>query len=265
MKAIYENKKDDLHCRDTKYCDKALICLPHLHYHIELALVHSGKSRLHVDTETYDVDGGDVFIVFPNQVHSIETLEKENYILLIVNPDIISELTKAFTSSVPVSNIIKGAAKDEELGRLAERISELYRADVPYRNEMIRGYLLAFFGRLLGMTEVRDIRSKESDMLGTILNFCIDNASRPLTLDVLERELHISKYHISHVMNSRLHMGFNDYVNSIRVSNACKYLAKTDKSVTEISDLVGFNTMRTFNRAFFKQLGMTPSQYRAGK
>ena len=60
-------------------------------------------------------------------------------------------------------------------------------------------------------------------------------------------------------------MGFNDYINSIRVSNACKYLTKSDRSVTEISDLVGFNTMRTFNRAFQKQMGMTPSEYRAKK
>lgn len=265
MNAIYENKKDDLHCRDTKYSDKALVCLPHLHYHIELALVHSGRSRLHVDTQIYDVEAGDIFIVFPNQVHSIETLKKEDYILFIVNPDIISELTKQFTSCVPTSNLIKGAARDKELCLIAERISELYLADTPYRNEMIRGYLLAFFGKLLGMTEVEDVQSKGADMLGTIINYCVENSCRPLTLGVLEKELHISKYYVSHIMNSKLHMGFNDYVNSIRVSNACKYLTRTDKSITEISDLVGFNTLRTFNRAFAKQLGMTPSQYRAGK
>ena len=66
-------------------------------------------------------------------------------------------------------------------------------------------------------------------------------------------------------MNNRLNMGFNDYINSIRVSNACKYLKKTELSITEISDVVGFNTMRTFNRAFQKQLGVTPSEYRANK
>ncbi|MBO7311046.1 MAG: helix-turn-helix transcriptional regulator, partial [Clostridia bacterium] len=74
--------------------------------------------------------------------------------------------------------------------------------------------------------------------------------------------LHISKYYVSHIMSNKLKMGFNDYINSIRVSNACKYLRKTDKSITEISGIVGFNTMRTFNRAFLKQTGMTPSEYR---
>ena len=66
-------------------------------------------------------------------------------------------------------------------------------------------------------------------------------------------------------MSSKLKMGFNDYINSLRISNACKQLLKTDASVTEISESVGFNTLRTFNRAFMKQMGMTPSEYRRQK
>jgi AraC-like DNA-binding protein len=66
-------------------------------------------------------------------------------------------------------------------------------------------------------------------------------------------------------MGSKLQIGFNDYINSLRVSNACKYLVKSEKSITEISEIVGFNTLRTFNRAFVKQMGTTPSKYRNEK
>ena len=58
-------------------------------------------------------------------------------------------------------------------------------------------------------------------------------------------------------------MKFNDYINSLRVSAASRYLSGTDKSITEISELVGFGTSRTFNRAFLKQFGKSPSEYRA--
>ena len=66
-------------------------------------------------------------------------------------------------------------------------------------------------------------------------------------------------------MGSKLQIGFNDYINSLRVSNACKHLVKSERSITEISEMVGFNTLRTFNRAFIKQTGMTPSKYRSQK
>ena len=39
-------------------------------------------------------------------------------------------------------------------------------------------------------------------------------------------------------------------------------LRHTDDSITEISEQVGFGTLRTFNRAFSKQIGMSPSLYR---
>ena len=78
----------------------------------------------------------------------------------------------------------------------------------------------------------------------------------------MEEELHLSKYYISHLFGSKIGTGFNDYINALRVSEACRYLRRTNKSITEISALVGFGTLRTFNRAFFKQVGMSPSEYR---
>jgi AraC-like DNA-binding protein len=37
---------------------------------------------------------------------------------------------------------------------------------------------------------------------------------------------------------------------------------QTDMSVTEIAGFVGFNTSRTFNRAFIRHMGTPPSEYR---
>ena len=206
MRAFYENKNYDFYCRDTDFSKKTLGFTSHLHYHIELALVKSGKTFVTIDTETYSVEAGDIIIVFPNQVHRFETIEREKYILMITSPDIISEFMPQFTCALPSSNLIKGGAGDPELMLLASKISALYRSDEPYKNETIRGYLLAFFGRLLGKMELTELQSKESSVLGMILNYCIRNSSHAITLDTLERELHISKYYISHLMNDKLHM-----------------------------------------------------------
>ncbi len=263
MKAVYENRNDDLYCRDSRKKGKTLGYISHLHNHIELAFVKSGKTRVLIDSSEYIVESGDVIVVFPNQIHRFETIEREQYILLLVNPDLLPEFSKQFTTAIPVSNLIKGAALDSELSYLIENVSETYFSDSPYKDAILRGYLIAFFGKLLQRTELRDVQSCDYNVLGMILNYCIKNSDKNLSLSVLENELHISKYYISHIMSSKLHIGFNDYINSLRISNACKYLLRTDKSVTEISDIVGFNTLRTFNRAFFKQMGVTPSDYRA--
>lgn len=263
MPTFYQARQDDIYCRDSKYSKKTLGYTSHLHYHIELAFVKSGKARAIIDSNEYNVEAGDIVVVFPNQTHRFETVEKEKYVLLIVNPDFISELAYPLTSTVPSSNVLRGGALDPTLSAMIEHISETYYSAEPYRDAILRGYLLAFFGTLLQRLPVKELDSKEMGVLGIILNYCINNSDKHLSLEILEKELHISKYYISHVMSNKLKMGFNDYINSIRVSNACKYLTKTDKSMTEISYLVGFNTTRTFNRAFFKQMGMTPSEYKS--
>ncbi len=265
MKTFYEKRSEDLYCRDSRYASKTMGYTSHLHYHIELGFVLHGHTRVTVDSEVYDVRDGDVIVVFPNQIHRFETVEREQYILLIVNPDMMPELAGYFAGSLPASNLLKGAAEDEELRSLIHRISDLYYKDEPYKDVMLRGYLLAFFGKLLQGMELNEVQSRDYHVLGMILNYCITHSDKNLTLGLLEKELHISKYYISHTMSNKLHMGFNDYVNSLRVSNACKHLIQSDQTITEISEIVGFNTMRTFNRAFVKQMGCTPSEYRNKK
>lgn len=262
MPAFYENRSVDLYCRDSRFASKTMGYISHLHYHIELGFVFEGKTRTTVDSRVYEVNAGDIIIVFPNQIHQHETIEHEKYVLLIINPDMLPELTSFFTSSVPESNLIHGAANDPELRNLITNISDTYRSDMQFKEPILRGYLLTFFGKLLQKIELKDIQSRDYHVLGMIMNYCTANSDKNLSLATLEKDLHISKYYISHLMGSKLQIGFNDYINSLRVSNACKQLVKNEGSITEISEAVGFNTLRTFNRAFMKQTGMTPSEYR---
>lgn len=266
MRVYYENQTTDYFgCRDSRFTTLPLRCTSHLHYHIELAFLLEGKTCAIVDSQEYQMKAGDILLAFPNQIHRFESLEREKYVLLLVSPEMIPELLGQFTEALPASNLISGAAKDPELQELVYRISDTYVRNEPFKDTLIRGYLLIFFCKLLQKMELRDMQLGDHQVLDSILNYCTLHFDKNLSLELLERELHVSKYYISHVMNSKLHIGFNDYVNSLRVSSACKLLVKSDDSVTQISETVGFNTLRTFNRAFQKQMGMTPSEYRAKK
>lgn len=262
MRVIYEKRTDDFYCRDSRHRGLTLGYTAHLHLQIELAFVTAGKTRVWVDNHVYDLGAGDVIVIFPNQVHRFETVEREQYILLKFNPDMIAKGSTSLSSAIPTSNLLRGAANDPELRSLIESISDVYYGNDDYKDMILHGYLLSFFGRLLRQMELTDVPSCDYHVLGMVLNYCISNSDKDLSLSMLERELHISKYYISHMMSAKLHIGFNEYVNSLRVSNACKHLCRSDRSITEISELVGFNTPRTFNRAFYKQMGMTPREYR---
>ena len=198
----------------------------------------------------------------PNQVHRYDPSDQEKYLLFIINPDLMPELARAFSGSAPTCPIVRGVGNDPYMHQLLMTLSRTEQMPADYREAITKGYLLAFFGELLSRMSFKQTNPSDSMTLRSIVSFCAQNYGRELTLATLEEELHLSKYYISHLFGSKIGTGFNDYINALRVSEACRYLRRSNKSITEISTLVGFGTLRTFNRAFFKQVGMSPSEYR---
>ena len=262
MIAFYEKRNTDFYSRNNVGGKLTLQCAAHLHYHLELVLMLEGAALGFSDIEQCRIEAGDVFLAFPNQIHRFESLDRECYYLFIISPDTMPELTELFKSSVPRSSLIKGLGRDPEILQLVEKLATLGKPQNAYEEVERRGYLLSLFGRLLPQMELINTAQSDSHALKAIVNYCTQNYTKELSLTVLEQELHISKYYISHLFSDKLHIGFNDYINSLRVSFACHHLRHSDRSVTEISSLVGFGTLRTFNRAFQKQMGRTPSEYR---
>ena len=265
LNVVYEKKNQNLYAISTEYSrNRRLECAPHLHRELELVLYFSGKTDACADSARYRLRPGDLFLTFPNQIHSYETHAKEQFILIIVKAEYIPELTDVFEMSVPDSAVIPEAADDPVICALAEQVVRYDRekgSSKPYAKQLIHGYLLALFSEILRRMPVTG-GVEDSDTLRAIVAYCSRNFSSNLSLSVLEENLHLNKYYISHLFSGRLGLRFNDYVNSLRVSEACRYLLNSNHSVTEISDLVGFNTLRTFNRAFLRQIGTTPSEYR---
>lgn len=53
-----------------------------------------------------------------------------------------------------------------------------------------------------------------------------------------------------------------DYINKLRISDSIGLLASTENTIITIAFSVGFDSLRTFNRAFLKVMKTTPEQYR---
>lgn len=84
-----------------------------------------------------------------------------------------------------------------------------------------------------------------------------------LTLHRLASHSDTRARQISTAVRTLRQMGVPQYVNSFRVSDACRMLAETDMPVTEIVFAVGFTTKSSFNREFSRCHGLSPSAWRA--
>jgi AraC-like DNA-binding protein len=86
-----------------------------------------------------------------------------------------------------------------------------------------------------------------------------------LTLPDLAERLGTTPHKLSEVLNSELSQTFYDFVNSYRVEDVRRRLAKSDSRNQNLLTLAmdaGFASKSTFNQVFKKQTGQTPSAYR---
>ncbi|UAM97858.1 helix-turn-helix domain-containing protein [Polaribacter litorisediminis] len=86
-----------------------------------------------------------------------------------------------------------------------------------------------------------------------------------LTIRNLAEELKINSRDLSVLINQHLNQHFFDFVNEYRIKEAQEILKKPAKkkfTILEILYEVGFNSKSSFNSAFKKHTGLTPTQFR---
>lgn len=236
-----------------------------LHSNVEIIFLFEGETNVWVGSKgAVTAQAGDVIVVFPNQQYRYETIKKEDCIVLIVDVKrLSSELLNVFFSYSPTSNVIKGAAKNEDLKILVRSALRAYKQESgEYRETVLKGYATALIGKLLPLCELRKNEIEEMSTLSEIMKYCNLHFRERLSLSALERELHINKYYISHIINEGIGKGFNEYINSIRINEASRLLLESKMTIKEISGAVGFGTVRTFDRVFKSQKGETATEYR---
>jgi AraC-like DNA-binding protein len=86
-----------------------------------------------------------------------------------------------------------------------------------------------------------------------------------LKLSSLAEELGLPSHQLSKLINEKFGKSFSDLVNEYRVKEFIKRLNETQYETFTIYGIaldVGFNSKSSFNSAFKKITGMTPSEYK---
>ncbi len=83
-----------------------------------------------------------------------------------------------------------------------------------------------------------------------------------LTIADLAHATQIPPRYLSQVLNQNLDQNFFDFINSYRIKEAIELLEDQGLNISEVMYAVGFSSRSSFNTAFRKYVGITPTQYR---
>jgi AraC-like DNA-binding protein len=86
-----------------------------------------------------------------------------------------------------------------------------------------------------------------------------------LNLEMLSKHIHVPPKIVSAVLNSQLHLSFNQWVNGYRVAAFKQRVVQANSGHLTLAGVAlecGFNSQASFQRVFKQLTGMVPSEYR---
>lgn len=117
------------------------------------------------------------------------------------------------------------------------------------------------------LDEVADIHTTfrnegaDSLLIDNLLVYFEKNLSRPLNVDTICQDNLISCSKLKQLFKTYFNCGVIEYFNNMRIDYAKQLIRSSTKSFSEISDMLGFNSIHYFSRYFKKITGMTPTEY----
>jgi len=272
MQVFYENFVDRFLIRD-----EITVSFPaHIHAEYECFLMTRGELELRVASRSYTVKEGDFAIVFPEMIHSYYVPEgsEPRSVNVIASPSYTGSFMQPFQTLCPEDPVIPAEDLHEDVRyalfrilETADRDRETPRLSPEQETErrMLReAYLQVIIARCLPCLHMIDKKSADTEsLLYRAIYYITKHFQEPLTLTGLAKAAGCSPYALSRMFSGTLNMNFNQYLNGVRLDYAAVQLRHSADSITDICFDAGFESQRTFNRAFHDRYGMSPRKYRA--
>ena len=239
----------------------------HSHPFTELFYVVKGSGNFLIEDKTFHVVEDDLVIVNANVVHTESSKDANplEYIVLGIEGLSLSlyETGRAQEDSFySFHNYRKH--REEILTVFQSLISEVEKKEDAYE-VICQNYLNILLLNLVRRTKapLRLAPQKNTTKECTYIKNYIDiHYSEPITLDTLANETYLDKYYLVHVFKKHFDTTPIHYLIDKRIDESKHLLETTHHTVSQISNIVGFNSQSYFTQTFRKKMGCTPAEYR---
>lgn len=241
------------------------------HYHenaFEFVLSTKGILSFCTRTSSYKFSGGDVFIAFPNEVHSTHSTDDSPispsdmywFQLDISDPSNFLFMNEQAAQKMILNlkaiphHVVKADAKEIQ-PLLIQAFDLASKGEEP---EFIAACLQLFLHLLLSYSNREQFLL--SPDIGRTLNYILDHISSEISLDELASIAHLSCSQYKQKFKKQLGVSPRYYINQQKIEQS-KLLLLEGMSVTDVAMHLGFTTSGYFSTVFKKYTLYTPMEY----
>lgn len=232
--------------------------MPSMHYHeaYELYYLEMGSREYFLEDKLFSVSAGDFVLIPPGMLHrtggeyGVRTLVSftREYLKRMFTPEAIESITRCFEHRKVTPSQNQQALCKNLLKKLADSHDEVEFA-------MALGLLLTELARC------KNEHLKDGN-ISTIVTFINKNYAQISNISQIAEHFYLSKYHLCRIFKEAMKVTIIEYLNQVRIRNACQMLDFSDKDIGEVAEACGFNSVAYFSNVFKSITGVAPTKYR---
>lgn len=241
----------------------------HSHTFLEVIYCLSSGIQLWVGDTEFLLNQGDLMLIPPEIPHRVEirqsALDFQGYCLWI-RMDFITTLQSWFSfmrrdAQLKELHIPTAGSRWEFLSRYFKTAWEEWTRKSPGYESALIATVLALLTDLTRALEDNLQPPTDAPLLKQLLEYVHANLSESLTSESVARDFKISTSTLGHLFTREMGISFHKYVNRCRLQEARKLIAM-QIPMERVSAQVGFGDYSAFYRAFKREYGISPKEFR---
>lgn len=252
----------------------------HTHSFLELTYILKGTVKHVLDGQVTILHPGDYFIVDYGSRHSYESTDQNGFFNIdcLFLPELLDPVLKGTKSlrallehyllHFNLQALVQNPAHmvfHDDTGRILDlirRMEEETQKHDPGYTELIRCYLVELM--LLTMRKLDDAQAAATgqNISAFITAYVAEHYMEPLTLQELADRLNYSLPYVSKRFKEDMGISFVHYLQSYRVMQGCRLLSNSRRTLSEITEMVGYHDVKFFSSLLKRTTGLSPADFR---
>jgi AraC-like DNA-binding protein len=155
-------------------------------------------------------------------------------------------------------------SSDSSYGELLSSLYEMAASSAYVRDMKINSLLSNLLALLMedAWNPENILVTEKQKNVQKVHDYLDEHYGEKILLEDLAATFFIDKYYLCEQFKEQYGVTVNDYLNSVRITEAKKLLRFTDQTMDEIAERIGVNGAAYFSRLFKKVEGISPSEFR---